>query len=249
MTNLEYFNAKELDIAAYNISNYNYFKLRDIGRAIGFSVEWDEARDTIAIDTSKPYIPGPGELSGPTPTAPPIAQSAGAAGNDFYAGVLHDFMKAKDKNGYKDAAKLDLDGCGGDELIIVCEGKPEADDFWASYAIGFGIWVFDSKYPKNGGASFESDEITISTYVVYVSKKNEIVLYDSFEGEAYRVFKYSGGALKETLVLVNAEYGWDSYYEINGAEATKAQLQEKLKDYDVENPNNIALIIAKGTHS
>ena len=31
----------------------NYFKLRDIGRALDFSVEWDGANNAIIIDTTK----------------------------------------------------------------------------------------------------------------------------------------------------------------------------------------------------
>ena len=48
---------KEVKFTAYNIDGYNYFKLRDIGEAFDFGVEWDDARNTIAIDTGKEYTP------------------------------------------------------------------------------------------------------------------------------------------------------------------------------------------------
>lgn len=38
-----YCNGAELTIDAYNIDGNNYFKLRDIGEAVGFAVNWDEA--------------------------------------------------------------------------------------------------------------------------------------------------------------------------------------------------------------
>ena len=47
----------EVSFTAYNIEGNNYFKLRDIGAAFNFGVDWDGARNTIAIDTSKGYTP------------------------------------------------------------------------------------------------------------------------------------------------------------------------------------------------
>jgi len=41
--------------AAYNIAGNNYYKLRDLGRLIDFSVGWNPATKTISIDTSGSY--------------------------------------------------------------------------------------------------------------------------------------------------------------------------------------------------
>ena len=46
-----------MSFAAYNIGGNNYFKLRDIGQAMNFGVDWDSTKRTIAIDTSKAYTP------------------------------------------------------------------------------------------------------------------------------------------------------------------------------------------------
>ncbi|MDR1573145.1 MAG: leucine-rich repeat domain-containing protein [Clostridiales Family XIII bacterium] len=46
---------KDISFTAYNIDGNNYFKLRDIGAAFDFGVDWDGARNTIAIDTGKGY--------------------------------------------------------------------------------------------------------------------------------------------------------------------------------------------------
>ncbi len=43
------------DIKAYNIGGNNYFKLRDLGKALGFNVVWDAQTMTIGIETDKPY--------------------------------------------------------------------------------------------------------------------------------------------------------------------------------------------------
>jgi hypothetical protein len=52
-----YLDGAEISLTAYNIGGYNYFKLRDIGQAFNFGVDWDGASQTIAIDTGKGYTP------------------------------------------------------------------------------------------------------------------------------------------------------------------------------------------------
>ena len=47
----------EVSFTAYNILDNNYFKLRDLGQAFDFDVSWDEASQTITIDTSASYTP------------------------------------------------------------------------------------------------------------------------------------------------------------------------------------------------
>ncbi len=42
-------------MTAYNIDGNNYVKLRDIGDAVDFSVEYDASTNSIKIDSTKPY--------------------------------------------------------------------------------------------------------------------------------------------------------------------------------------------------
>lgn len=42
-------NGQPVDISAYNINGNNYFKIRDIGELVGFTVGWDDASSTITI--------------------------------------------------------------------------------------------------------------------------------------------------------------------------------------------------------
>ena len=51
-----YLDGKEVSFQAYNIEDNNYFKLRDIGKAFNFGVDWDGANNTIVLDTAKPYV-------------------------------------------------------------------------------------------------------------------------------------------------------------------------------------------------
>lgn len=46
---------KEVQFAAYNIEGSNYFKLRDLGQALNFGVDWDGTKNIIIIDTNKDY--------------------------------------------------------------------------------------------------------------------------------------------------------------------------------------------------
>jgi len=52
-----YLDGEEVNFTVYIIEGNNYFKLRDVGEAFGFGVDYDSATKTIAIDTSKAYTP------------------------------------------------------------------------------------------------------------------------------------------------------------------------------------------------
>lgn len=43
-------NGEAVELMAYNIDGYNYFKLRDLGTALGFAVTWDNAVKMIGIN-------------------------------------------------------------------------------------------------------------------------------------------------------------------------------------------------------
>nr|WP_312579566.1 hypothetical protein [Sedimentibacter sp.] len=45
----------EKTLAAYLIGNNNYFKLRDIGKMLDFSIKWDENSNSILINTTESY--------------------------------------------------------------------------------------------------------------------------------------------------------------------------------------------------
>jgi uncharacterized lipoprotein YddW (UPF0748 family) len=50
-----YINGKALDVEAYNIDGMNYYKLRDIAKAVDFGVVWDEQVKTIGIFSMYEY--------------------------------------------------------------------------------------------------------------------------------------------------------------------------------------------------
>ncbi len=50
-----YLEGQPLALTVYNIRGNNFFKLRDIGQALDFSIGWNEGERTISIDTAQPY--------------------------------------------------------------------------------------------------------------------------------------------------------------------------------------------------
>lgn len=51
-----YCDGAKLELDAYNIADSNYFRLRDIGNVVGFSVNWDEATQLMQVDTNSVEI-------------------------------------------------------------------------------------------------------------------------------------------------------------------------------------------------
>ncbi|PKM51257.1 MAG: hypothetical protein CVV02_07825 [Firmicutes bacterium HGW-Firmicutes-7] len=47
-----YLDGEKIQLTAYMINGNNYFKLRDIGEALGIAITWDPITNTIGIDTS-----------------------------------------------------------------------------------------------------------------------------------------------------------------------------------------------------
>jgi hypothetical protein len=52
-----YINGVQVNLTVYFIEGNNYFKLRDIGQALNFGVNWDAANNAVVIDTNLSYTP------------------------------------------------------------------------------------------------------------------------------------------------------------------------------------------------
>ena len=48
-----YIDGESVSLTGYNINGKNYFKLRDLGGALGFEVGWDEAARTVTVTTGE----------------------------------------------------------------------------------------------------------------------------------------------------------------------------------------------------
>ena len=93
---------KEISFTAYEINDYNYFKLRDIAAAVNgsakqFAVGWDAAANAISLTSSTAYTPAGGELEPPasmenaTAKETNSAVSLDGAAQDFDAYEINDY--------------------------------------------------------------------------------------------------------------------------------------------------------------
>ena len=64
-------NGAPVEIEAYTINGHNYFKLRDIGKAVGFNAYWNAEDGTVQIETNRPYT---GEAPAKVETDKPVSQ-------------------------------------------------------------------------------------------------------------------------------------------------------------------------------
>lgn len=51
-TSTIYVNGQVVSLKGYNINNNNYFKLRDLGAALGIGIDWDNATKTVVVDST-----------------------------------------------------------------------------------------------------------------------------------------------------------------------------------------------------
>ena len=119
-----YLNGKEVAFDAYNIDDYNYFKLRDLAYVLNdtgkqFEVGWDSAKNAISLTIGKTYTAVGGEMAtgdGKAKTATPTTSTIRLDGkvldlvvykindNNFFK--LRDLMEAIDAYvGYDNATE------------------------------------------------------------------------------------------------------------------------------------------------
>lgn len=65
-----------LNAAAYAIGGNNYFKLRDLGTALGFGVDWDAASGTVVLTSGAAASPSPAASPSVSPSPSPSASPA-----------------------------------------------------------------------------------------------------------------------------------------------------------------------------
>ncbi|NCB28288.1 MAG: haloacid dehalogenase-like hydrolase [Clostridia bacterium] len=56
-------NGKDTALKGYEVNDNNYFKLRDLAKALNISVTYDEKTNTASLDSTKPYVDGAQKLA------------------------------------------------------------------------------------------------------------------------------------------------------------------------------------------
>ena len=186
-----YVDGTKANVAAYEINDNNYFKLRDIAAIVNgsekqFEVSWNNDAQRIDLTSGKPYTTVGGEL-GTIGSASKKAESSTA--------VV-----------YKDNTKMDYTGYNIDDnnyhkLRDVCE----------SFNIGI----------KWDGANQRVDILTDESYVPEGQETEQPEQPDENEGKINRNGVWVDGVAtvdgKETALIVNGqEYGPDEKFVLNG---------------------------------
>ena len=104
-THKVFVDGERANVAAYEINDNNYFKLRDVaailsGTAAQFEVSWDEATQTITLTDDKAYTTVGGEM-GSIPAASQVAEESTAAVYRDGTQVHYTGYNINDNNYYK----------------------------------------------------------------------------------------------------------------------------------------------------
>ena len=112
-------NGSTASLTAYNVDGYNYFKLVDLGDALGFAVDYEADTRTVVLTTPQPETPTPDEPETPAEPEPePEPEPAPATAVD---GTL----------------KIWIDpGHGGSDSGNVATSAIPFDDYWGVHHDG-----------------------------------------------------------------------------------------------------------------
>jgi hypothetical protein len=97
-----YFDGVEKNLTAYTINNNNYFKLRDLGAAVGFDVTWDNATKTVGISSTTTSEPEAESIAEPEAKTDDVFYYVNMTSDDkFFAGDPASYAIFKYDNGTK----------------------------------------------------------------------------------------------------------------------------------------------------
>jgi hypothetical protein len=115
-----FINNKKMNLTSYNIGGNNYFKLRDIGQALGFGVTWDGSSNTIVIDTTKSYT-----AEGSSTTSKTEGGSIGITGSTVpIANMLQDWPRGVSVSSVTFGGPADIAGIKANDVILYLDGEP-----------------------------------------------------------------------------------------------------------------------------
>ncbi len=79
-----------INLTAYTIGGYNFFKLRDLAQAFNIGVTWDAATSTIGIDTTQSYV-APAAAPAPVAAKTPVTAPTKVAGTWYTPNYQDEF--------------------------------------------------------------------------------------------------------------------------------------------------------------
>ena len=167
-------NGEEVQLEAYNINGNNFFKLRDIGQALDFSVTWDGANNQILIDDRLPYGY---EVPLQTPPSPSAGTIPAAHDVKFTPLRRGDVVKTE----HIDKAKASISGeyTIKKDMFEVEAERNKADVNFSDLAYGAPLPVWKAEW-----SSFPVVEVKDPETVRYKSGQNDrLDVYNAYEVE------------------------------------------------------------------
>ncbi len=170
-------------LKAYNIDGNNYFKLRDLGSALGFQISWDTTSQTISIKTDPSTVVKPSEKTTLTAAeAKKMGFHKEICGIHTSKGFLTECVTFG-KNSPFDAVSVNS--------VTVNGTKCSSDVFTAAYVEGiFGPakgadFYLQYQMPKN--TILLNDDKNSSDY----GKKNDVVIAYSLQTSDGKIYTYT----------------------------------------------------------
>jgi len=138
---------QEVRLDAFLIDGHNYLQLRDVGKAVGFNVYWDDHTRTVQIESSRPY-------SGTAPNGTGYDEHTAGALNaavltGAYAREAYEALRSAIVTGSESEAVCMTPGTR--EAMLEAEA---AIGCWPVYdltAKGSGLYSFVPRYPESYG--------------------------------------------------------------------------------------------------
>ena len=209
---------KSVALTAYNIKNNNFFKLRDLGSAMGFYVGWDAAAGTVVVDTSRGYSEDPPASAGASDTTDQellaLAKDAGNGMKNMIYGVNQGALLEQD---WGDTIQQNgLDCC----KVPGYAGMKDLENYWyqkfaRKYTMDqvtggeYRQWYFEQNgalYTRNMGIGDDMQEVAVDKLV---SRSGDEAV---FSGHLVDVTdNTSGGAVEFSLVYEGGEWKYGRY--------------------------------------
>lgn len=126
-----YLDGAPVSLTAYNVNGNNFFKLRDLGSALGFYVGWDESAKLVVVDTSRGYSEENPQPSTPAAGGPDDAELLALAKNA--AGEMRNMIYAINLGALLEQDWDDTAALGGPDdyfKVIGCNSMKELEDYW-----------------------------------------------------------------------------------------------------------------------
>lgn len=173
---------QEIELKGYFIDGYNYFRLRDLGKVLGFGVAYDFKDQRVLLSSDNPKLADVFEEGYFTPPVNKIKTKAGEENISF---LIYGF----DECPYCQKLKAYLDGKGIKYLsrdIRDCEGKK--DEVFKEFYGEFPEFNDRVYYPTHI-MTLEKDGKKISKCVVGFEKENYDEIFKQIEDNTYFVEK------------------------------------------------------------